>query len=203
MSSVRITGELVRHVENQINSKFYSQNRMIRDTLAKDFGDRVYAYGLRKELKIIATLPAGFFAQTDKCSALLQHFEWPDLKIDITLTTPKAIPYDIHTTYSTQLTCNNSSLYAEYKIMNDKLLALNEEQNSVRKAITDAIKNFTTLKKFLSVMPEAEMFIPQSALNTHYQTTPKKQIVPKVPNEHLSLTQKQRVTLAKAKMSGI
>lgn len=203
MASVRITGELANGVESRINSEFFKQYEQIRSTLSETFGDRVYAYALRKELKFINALPDSFFKQASNYTALLQHFELPDLKTDLKLTTILSIPYNIANDYSTRMICDNSQLYVEFKTMNDKLIALSKEQNSVRSAIVDGIKSFSTLKKFLSIMPEAEMFIPENALRTHYETTPKKPVAPKLSNENKGLTHEQRVTLAKTKMAGL
>lgn len=201
MASVRITGDLIRGVEQQINAKFYKQSELVKNTLSKTFGDRVYAHTLRKELKAMELLPNEFFAQSNFFSAVLQHFENPDIKANLNLTTSKSIPFNVQNSYSTHLECTNSQLYDEYRIMNDKLNALNSKQNSVRNTIVDGIKHFTTLRKFLSIMPEAEMFIPQRTLDTHYANTPKKEKAP-VENVAEGLTPEQRVTLAHAKMMG-
>ena len=202
MATVRLTREIRSSIENRINSKFHGQTDIMQNTLSKTFGDRAYAYALRKTRKDMDKLPANYFPQAKNIRTVLQHFELPDIEAVLQFTTPKSIPYTMYQDYRTSLICDNSQLYDEYKIIHDKIQIVEAEQLNVRTAIINSLQNFTTLKKFLAVMPEAEMFIPDRYLTIHHKSNPKKPPADKLPNKSEGLTHEQRIIMAKAKMLG-
>jgi hypothetical protein len=202
MATVRMTQMLRDRIDSRIRTKFDDQETMLRETLSPTFGDRVYEYSLRKYIEAMKSLPESFFPRATMINTTLKHYELPNLLANLRLTTERAIPFTVNKVYSETLICENSALYDEYNAMYQKVINVKKEQQNVRDAIRKALTQSSTLKRFLTIMPEAEMFVPSDELQKHYAAAAKP--IPKpIVKQPEGLSKEQRVTLAKIKMSGL
>jgi len=96
---------------------------------------------------------------------------------------------------------DQSSLYDEYMLTEEKVKAVNAEKSNVEKLIKSGFNNATTLKKLLEMIPEIEMFIPESELRTHYEkVTPRGRT--RIERIKVEANQDQKIAMAKLKMMG-
>ena len=200
MASVRLTQDLQSRIIRKAAAGFDTPIQAAQGTLSPTFGDRCHAYVLRKYLKIMEQLPKDFFEQETRSRFTLSNFEGKSEQVYLDFTVDRPIPKR-YTTYRDDMKVDQSSLYDEYMLTEEKVKAVQAERSNVEQLIKSGFNNATTLKKLLEMIPEIEMFIPESELRTHYEkVTPKGRT--HVERVKVEANQDQKVAMAKLKMMG-
>jgi len=200
MSSVRLTQDLQSRILRKAAAGFNTPLQAAQGTLSPTFGDRCYAYVLRKYLKLMEQLPKDFFEQETRSCFTLSNFEGKSEQVHLDFTVERPMPKR-YTAYRDVMKVDQSSLYDEYMLTEEKVKAVNAEKSNVEKLIKSGFNNATTLKKLLEMIPEIEMFIPESELRTHYEkVTPRGRT--RIERIKVEANQDQKIAMAKLKMMG-
>lgn len=199
MASVRLSQALKDSIIGNIKKSFDKPIKDARERLASDFSDRVYKFLYRHELKHMQELPEDFFEQVTNLRVDLKNYDGQSIDKTLEFITRKPKAYK-HDSWRSRPIIQNAALYNEQKIVDDAVKLIRDERDSLVKTVKLSFNRISTLKRLLEMMPELEMFIPQPALTTHYaKSEPRKHT--KV--EDISMTDEQRVAIAKIKMANL
>lgn len=200
MASVRITQTIRDNIKAKVNKAFESQMNLATESLSQDFGDRVYAYCFRKELQNMQALPDSFFVQDDDLPVNFKHFDYPTITKSVSLTQKRILPFYTDGWRTSRYTdCNNSRLYDELKLQQDKIEFVKNERSGVLNVVENATQSCSTLKRLLEAMPEIQSFIPEELMREHHRV-PDPISRKKAEKHTINVSQENKIAIAKTRM---
>lgn len=175
MATVRLSQELCLKILQNASDLFETRINNVKDSLAKDYGKRVYEHVLSEHIEHIRAVPQGYYPEND-CMHVYINDNFPNVVVHFLTDerVPKNMYEDSWNNRRSIPVVQDLALKQEYLGYMRRVIAVNEEKDKFVDEVKGLIERCTTLRQALKVWPQIEKLIPKEVMDRHYTKTTNK-----------------------------